>query len=122
MNSRKTLTPTDDLKAQLQQIGLAWTAQQFDDLVSRATTQRWSPRQLLEEIARSETADLARRSLERRLASISTVLETTNIWGDKQGVRQNREPGACHRTRAWAWGIGSARRLQDTGCEPVCRA
>lgn len=68
MNSRKTLTPTDDLKAQLQQIGLAWTAQQLDDLVSRATTQRWSPRQLLEEIARSETADLARRSLERRLA------------------------------------------------------
>ena len=41
MNSPKTLTPTDDLKAQLQQIGLTLTAQQLDDLVSRATTQRW---------------------------------------------------------------------------------
>lgn len=68
MISPKTLTPTDDLKAQLQQLGLALTAQQLDDLLSRATTQHWSPRQLLEEIARSEAADQARRSLERRLA------------------------------------------------------
>ncbi len=67
MNSPKTPTPNDDLKPQLQLLGLALTAQGLEDLVSRATVQRWSPRQLLEEIARSETADLARRSLERRL-------------------------------------------------------
>lgn len=67
MNSPKTPTPNDDLKPQLQLLGLALTAQGLEDLVSRATAQRWSPRQLLEEIARSETADLARRSLERRL-------------------------------------------------------
>lgn len=67
MNSPKTPTPNDDLKTQLQLLGLALTAQGLEDLVSRATAQRWSPRQLLEEIARSETADLARRSLERRL-------------------------------------------------------
>jgi DNA replication protein DnaC len=42
--------------------------QGLDDLLARAATQRWSPHQLLEEIARSETEDLARRSLERRLA------------------------------------------------------
>jgi DNA replication protein DnaC len=68
MNSPKIPTPNDNLKTQLQHLGLALTAQGLEDLVSRATAQRWSPRQLLEEIARSETADLARRSLERRLA------------------------------------------------------
>ena len=64
----KTLTPNDDLVAQLERLGLLSTAQSLDDVLARAATQRWSPRQLLEEIARSETADLARRSLERRLA------------------------------------------------------
>ena len=68
MNSVKTPMPNPDLATQLKQIGLPLTAQALDDLLSRATTQRWSPRQLLEEIARSETADQARRSLERRLA------------------------------------------------------
>jgi DNA replication protein DnaC len=68
MNSVKTPLPNNDVKAQLEQIGLALTAQQLEDLVSRATTGRWSPRQLLEEMARSEAADQARRSLERRLA------------------------------------------------------
>lgn len=72
MNSPKTgmkiPTPKDDLAAQLQRLGLLVTAQDLDDRLARAATQRWSPRQLLEEIARSETADLARRSLERRLA------------------------------------------------------
>ncbi len=72
MNSPKTLkkipNPNPDLAAQLNHLGLLVTAQGLDDLLARASTQRWSPRQLLEEIARSETADLARRSLERRLA------------------------------------------------------
>jgi DNA replication protein DnaC len=70
MNSPKTpkTSPNDDLAARLQQLGLVLTADSLDDLLARASTQPWSPRQLLEEVARSETQDLARRSLERRLA------------------------------------------------------
>src|SRR5215831_10274355 len=72
MNSPKTPkkspNPNDDLAGQLQQLGLVVTAESLDDLLARASTQHWSPRQLLEEVARSETQDLARRSLERRLA------------------------------------------------------
>ena len=65
---KKTPIPSNDLVAQLKQLGLILTADSLDDLVARAATGRWSPRQLLEEIARSETEDWARRSLERRLA------------------------------------------------------
>jgi DNA replication protein DnaC len=70
MNSPKTLTkiPNHDLASQLKHLGLLVTAQGLDDLLARASTQRWNPRQLVEQIARSETEDLARRSLERRLA------------------------------------------------------
>jgi len=75
MNSPKTQkspspspNPNDDLTSQLKRLDLLVTAQGLDDLLARASTQRWSPRQLLEEVARAETADLARRSLERRLA------------------------------------------------------
>lgn len=70
MNSPKTLkkSPNNDLVAQLKQLNLVLTADSLDDLLARAATGRWSPRQLLEEIARSEIQDLARRSLERRLA------------------------------------------------------
>jgi len=65
---KKIPTPSSDLVAQLKQLGLVLTADSLDDLVARAATGRWSPRQLLEEIARSETEAAARRSLERRLA------------------------------------------------------
>ncbi len=64
----KIPTPTSDLVAQLRRLGLVLTADALDDLVARASTGRWSPRQLLEEIARSETEAAARRSLQRRLA------------------------------------------------------
>jgi len=64
----KTPTTKDDLVAQLKRLDLLITAQGLDDLLARASTQRWSPRQLLEQVARSETEELARRSLERRLA------------------------------------------------------
>ena len=67
MNSPTTPTPNDPLAAQLEQLGLTLTARGLDDLLARATAQRWSPRQLLEEIARSEVAEQARYSLERRL-------------------------------------------------------
>ena len=65
---RKNPSPNPDLAAQLNHLGLLVTAQGLDDLLARASTQRWSPQQLLEEIARSETEDRARRSLERRFA------------------------------------------------------
>jgi len=65
---KKSPNPNAELAAQLQHLGLGVTAQGLDDLLARASTQRWSPYQLLEEIARSETARLARRSLERHLA------------------------------------------------------
>lgn len=69
MNSPTTTPKTnEELTAQLKRLDLRVTAQDLDDLLTRATTQNWSPRQLLEEVARSETQDLARRSLERRLA------------------------------------------------------
>jgi len=71
MNSLRTptnLTPSSDLVTQLRRLRLLRTAESLDDLLARASTQHWSPRQLLEEVARTETQDLARRSLERRLA------------------------------------------------------
>lgn len=69
MNSPTTTPKTnDELTAQLKRLDLRVTAQSLEDLLTRATTQHWGPRQLLEEVARSETQDLARRSLERRLA------------------------------------------------------
>ena len=71
MNSLKTptiLTPSSDLVTQLERLRLLRTAESLDDLLARAATQHWSPRQLLEEVARTESQDLARRSLERRLA------------------------------------------------------
>ena len=59
MDSPTTPKPNDPLAVQLQQLGLTLTAHGLDDLLARATAQRWSPRQLLEEIARSEVAERA---------------------------------------------------------------
>lgn len=73
MNSQTT-TPTQltsqttmELTTQLTNIGLRVTAAGLSDLMARATTQRWSPYMLLEQIAAHEVADKSRRSLERRL-------------------------------------------------------
>ena len=65
--SSRTQTLTTDLPHHLNHIGLRVTASSLDDFIARATKQRWSPRTLLEEIARTEAQDRARRSLERRL-------------------------------------------------------
>jgi DNA replication protein DnaC len=62
-----SLTTNNELPQQLRQIGLQATADGLDDLLARAAKQRWSPRQLIEEIARAETADKAARNLKRRL-------------------------------------------------------
>jgi len=65
MNSSQTTN--NDLSRQLRQLGLQATAQELDDLIARATKQKWSPLQLIEAIAKSESADRASRNLERRL-------------------------------------------------------
>src|SRR5437763_5069617 len=68
MNSlTKTMNPTNDLPAQLQQVGLKTISANLDDFLARAIKARWSPRMLLEQIAQEETQEHSRRSLERRL-------------------------------------------------------
>lgn len=56
-----------DLTEQLHQLGLVALPAQLDDFLARATKARWSPLQILEELTRAETAERARRSLERRV-------------------------------------------------------
>ena len=95
MNSPKTpknLNPSHDLASQLKHLGLVLTAQTLDDLLARASTQRWSPRQLLEEVARAETEDLARRSLERR--------RPRDAAGIPPGRERGRGAPAAERLRA----------------------
>jgi DNA replication protein DnaC len=62
-----TTIPTTSLSAQLQQIGLRALPANLDDFLARATKARWSPRQMLEQLAQSEAAERSHRSLERRL-------------------------------------------------------
>lgn len=68
MNS-PTMTMKNDLTTQLMRIGLRATSEGLDDLVARATKHRWSPQQLLEEIARSEVEHKTRRNLAYRMAA-----------------------------------------------------
>lgn len=63
----KTTTTNHSLPAQLQQLGLRALPGQLDDFLARATKARWSPRQILEQMAQAEVAERSRRSLERRL-------------------------------------------------------
>jgi DNA replication protein DnaC len=68
MNSpTSALSPTNNLLAQLQQIGLKTIPAHLDDFLARATKAHWSPRQLLEQLVQEETQERSRRSLERRL-------------------------------------------------------
>ena len=68
MNSlATTMTPINNLAAQLQQIGLRAVPTELDDFIARATKGRWSPSMLLEQLAQAEAEDRSRRSLERRL-------------------------------------------------------
>jgi DNA replication protein DnaC len=62
-----TMTPMNNLAAQLQQIGLRALSANLDDFLTRATKTRWSPHMLLEQLAQAEAEDRSRRSLERRL-------------------------------------------------------
>jgi DNA replication protein DnaC len=62
----KTTTP-NSLSAQLEHIGLCALPKQLDDFLARATKARWSPHQILEQLALAEITERSRRSLERRL-------------------------------------------------------
>jgi DNA replication protein DnaC len=57
----------NDLKTQLLGIGLTATSEVIDDLIAKATAKRLSPVQIVEQIIATESADRARRSLERRM-------------------------------------------------------
>src|SRR5215210_462607 len=61
-----TKTP-NNLAALLQQIGLRALPFELDDFLARAVKARWSPLQILEQMANAEIAERSRRSLERRL-------------------------------------------------------
>jgi DNA replication protein DnaC len=63
----KTTTPATSLVAQLQHLGLRALPDQLDDFLARAAKDRWSPYQILEQLAQAEIAERSRRSLERRL-------------------------------------------------------
>src|SRR5689334_24871521 len=63
----KTTTPSSSLPALLQQIGLRALPANLDDFLARAAKARWSPHQILEQLAQAEIAERSRRSLERRL-------------------------------------------------------
>ena len=69
MSSHATTTTTamNSLSAQLRQIGLLAVPAQLDDFLARATKNRWSPYQIIEQVAQAEMAERSRRSLERRL-------------------------------------------------------
>lgn len=72
MSSLATMTTTTttnatDLAAHLAKVGLSAIAAALDDFLARATKGRWSPLQILEEIARLEQIEKTRRSLQSRL-------------------------------------------------------
>ena len=67
MISTKT-TNDAGLSEKLAAIGLKATAGNLDDLIARAAKGRWSPSQLLDEIARSEAEGRAQRNLTRRVS------------------------------------------------------
>lgn len=68
MNSHATTNaPANSLVAQLRQIGLCALPTQMDDFLARAVKARWSPHQILEQMAQAEIVERSRRSLERRL-------------------------------------------------------
>jgi DNA replication protein DnaC len=59
-------TPPTTLSNQLRRLGFTRVADDLNDLLARATKQRWTSVALLEALATTELEDRARRSLERR--------------------------------------------------------
>jgi DNA replication protein DnaC len=58
---------SNSLPDQLRQIGLCAIPSRMEDFIARASKARWSALQILEEVAKEESAERSRRSLERRL-------------------------------------------------------
>ena len=69
MSSRlKATNPNPiDLSAALSDVGLRAISASVDDFLARATKARWSPRQILEQMAHLELVDQTQRSLQNRL-------------------------------------------------------
>ena len=65
-DAMKNSNSNPNLREQLERIGLRAASAQLDDMLAHAARQRWSPRQLLEQLAQIELAERAHRSLERR--------------------------------------------------------
>jgi DNA replication protein DnaC len=63
----RTTTAGSSLRALLEQIGLRALPAELDDFLAHAAKGRWSPHQILEQMAQAEIAERSRRSLERRL-------------------------------------------------------
>lgn len=59
-------SPTPTLSSQLRRLGLTRVADDLNDVLARATKERWTPTALLEAVVTAEIDDRARRSLERR--------------------------------------------------------
>ena len=57
----------NELPSTLRSLGLHATASSLDDLLARATSQRLSPRALLDAVVQAEMLERSRRSLERRM-------------------------------------------------------
>ncbi|MCP4489659.1 MAG: ATP-binding protein [Gammaproteobacteria bacterium] len=57
----------NDLSRKLAELGLRLMSEGLPDFIARATTGKWSPLNILEELARLETREKARKSLEGRL-------------------------------------------------------
>jgi DNA replication protein DnaC len=62
-----TTNGTSDLRESLRLLGLWLLADELDDFIARATKNRSSVRQALEDVARLELQERARKSVERRL-------------------------------------------------------
>jgi hypothetical protein len=88
-----TKTPPADLAVTLRALGLWRLAEDLSDFVARATKSRWSPTQMIEEIARIETLERARKSAERRL-SRARIRELPGC-----GCRGGRRSGRRRRDR-----------------------
>ena len=59
--------PPTSLTSDLRRLGLPRTADDLNDVIARATRQRWSPTALLEHVVTAELEERRRRSVERRL-------------------------------------------------------
>jgi len=70
-----TMNPNDNLHEQLERIGLRTVATQLNDVLANAARQRWSPRQLLEQLAQIEVAERAHRNYAVGIELVQRQLE-----------------------------------------------